>query len=547
MAAVPPPPLIPGAAHDLLNAPANIPAYDIGQLPGFILSGDVRDRYVMIGHSKLVPNMLVAALAVNIDGTSSINAVGQVTMVENESMVLHLVAGNQHFGLSYKAPISNGLLFAAMNLVGLEWAKQNAGLGHVFNFKNGDAAVLIAASNLPPARVVSELGSSSHATALAHAEAKVSKEDLQRTLFQNALRFGELVAEGCPVGRQCVDRVIASLPHDFPLHGKMGLWPNVLLKFLFLEVSSTGQNIYVPASSTAKVDGQVGLLWLSESFDILLPVTHQMVKKSLQNYMIILDAACGPEALDISGRGYYDILSFQFLSFFDDSRSQNVYSMSPVFVANITQRLAAELKWKTRAVAGLPVSERELKTALVAVFAKYSFHYISQQHTIWVSQYPIDHQEFVVLMSSNAEVRSHIKRDTSLVLQSPAVAGGGALPAGGGGPPSKKPKLKKTATPVAALPAAITPVAQSFASGAGSSTSSGGVPGRLNWKQSCKYHLKHLFLPGYADCVKGLACNMFHQRKLKTVSKANLLTFLNDNCTSDKDYKALFDSITLNA
>ena len=392
MSVAPPAPRL-GAAHDRLNAAVAVPSFNISKDPLFVLVGDQKDKFLMIPPEKLAKNQLLADLCLAADGSSMINAVGQVSMVSLDSVALQFVGGNDGFPVSYTAPIVPNVQFAVMNQLGVDWAIANSGVGNMFNFRNADASVLVAASDIAPH--AGGGGDGTGGSASSHEARHIMKEqkvELSKTIFQDQVRFGELTTDHCAVGRQCTDNVIASLSVDSRLHGSVALWPNVLIKVLTLDISCTGRNITMPTSASAKYDGPVGLLWLSPGYDPSVSVTHNIVKEAFKHLIEILDAAAGPRSLDAMGRGYYDILSFQYLALWDDSRANNIFGMSPVFLASITQRLASELRWKAKAVAGLPVTERELKAALALTFAKYTFDYVSSQNNLWAVQYRIDQQ-----------------------------------------------------------------------------------------------------------------------------------------------------------
>lgn len=557
MSVAPPPPM-PGAAHDLMNAAVALPSYNISKGADFVFSGDQRHKFFMLPPADLAANQLVADLYQAPDGTSSINAVGQIVQVSVDAVAFQFVGGNAAFALAYSAPIVPGVRFAVLNQVGLDWAKANSGVGNLFNFRNADSNILVAASDLAPKVAgVGEGGSGSASSIESRHLQKEQKNELSKSIFHDAVRFGELTTEGVPIGRQCTDLVISGLSIDSKLHGTLALWTNVLVKYVTLDISSTGRNITMPTVSSAKYDSQVGLLWLSPDYNPSSPVTHKIIKDSFKHFMEILDAAAGPRSFDLTGRGYYDIMSFQYLSLFDESRSHNVYAMSPVFLSGITQQLASELRWKTKPVAGLPVTERELKAALALTFAKYSFDYVSSQNNLWAVRYPIDKQEWDDLMQTDVEIRSKIKRDASSMLASSSIASSSAVPQINKVVGPKKPKTGKgkgngkagvSVAQVAQVSggggagvgtsSVVPPFTPAVVPGAGST----GAAGRLNWTSSCKFHLKHLFLKT-PDCTKGFNCDMFHQRKIKTIPKSNLLSFVNDKLSSDPDYNQLFTAI----
>jgi hypothetical protein len=546
-----------GAGHDLLNAVGLlVPIFDIGKEASFLLPDNLKTHYCLLNGSQLKHNNLVAVLHTNVDGSFCVNFVGQVTMIGPDFVSFYHVTAthNPTIPITFRSPIvgASNVLFVVAHTLGVEWAVDNSGGGQLFNFKDGDATVVEAALEVKTASIVS-VSSVSSTALLSAADTAKQHGFLKKTLFDDRVRFDELVIANCPLGRQLTAAVIDGLDADSDMHNRFVLYPAVLQKYILLEIAKGSSNLHPPLTPQAKFEGPVDLLWLSNSFEITAPVEHSMVKDALYNLWRILDSACGPRGIDAGlGKGYYEMIASKFMSFFEERNKKNIFSQSPIFVAKIAQELVAELQDK--AVTLIPPTERSIKDRLIAIFAKYSYDFILVSYGSWCSEFSLNHMEWLRKLDSDPVLQSRVKRDSSLVLSAPVISSSSGVVASTTIHPAPK-KPRKGRVVVSKTGSSSAPVIASGGGGGAVASSVSSVnsrtiaPGSLpsSGKKLCLHHLKYLFLGGAHGCIKGQQCKYVHQRGVKSTRKSDLLDFVQDAVRNDALLVQLVAAINLKA
>jgi len=306
--------------------------------------------------------------------------------------------------------------------------------------------------------------------------------------------------------------------------------------------SKDAANITLPTKHSEKYEGRVSFMWLTTKFTEDSGVNHDNIYDAVSMLVQIWDLMLGLDGAPSGSIGYYRMALYPILALFDQRASDNVYSMSPVYLAGVLHNFTNELG--TFAAVLLPPTSADLKARLALIVSRYSFGEILSKYELWCRQHILDAQAWLRVVETDASFSSRVKRDNTTALSTSSSSSVTLEPAGGAAKIPKisttvkaaKPKAgakgKKavTQTPVQpppgppGVPPALPPLPQG---------SSG---------KSCKFHLKHLFLGGPA-CTKGMNCTHHHQRTVKSVQKGDLLAFLANKCSDDPDYLDLCQAV----
>ena len=174
----------------------------------------------------------------------------------------------------------------------------------------------------------------------------------------------------------------------------------------------------------------------------------------------------------------------------------------------------------------------------------------------WAALNHLEIMQWNAVIESSPAIQSLLRRgdsgltvsSSSMFLASPGSVGGSSR-SSQGGPSAKKqrvvPKVKGV-TKSATKKATVTVVPPSVSSPTLSPPPSLPPMPQGDCANSCKFHLKYLFL-AHPKCHKGPRCTFFHQRHVAKESKANLLAFVAHKCSSDLDLPDLIREINIKA
>jgi hypothetical protein len=359
--------------------------------------------------------------------------------------------------------------------------------------------------------------------------------------MNNQARVDEVFPTGTGTDRAIMEGISNLLPASSPLRKDSRiLWLGLCAQFVSGMFSKDAANITLPTKHSEKYEGRVSFMWLTTKFTEDSGVNHDNIFDAFSILVQIWDLMLGLDGAPSGSIGYYRMALYPILALFDQRASDNVYSMSPVYLAGVLHELTNELG--TFAAVLLPPTSADLKARLALIVSKYSFGEILSKYEIWCRQHILDAQAWLRVVETDASFSSRVKRDNTTALSSSSSLG---VTLGSAGGAAKIPKVSANKKPKAGVSKGNKAVTQTPVQ---PSPGPPGAPPALpplpqgSSGKSCKFHLKHLFLGGPA-CTKGGNCTLHHQRTVKSVRKSDLLAFLAHKCSDDPDYLDLCQAV----